>query len=333
MLSAAGYMLSTLFIMTTKDIFKNIEQKKVLVVGDVMLDAYDFCYTKQSRPSPEKSNTRVYTAHRVKKVLGGAGNVSANLASLGVQTHLISLCGNDGNYFEIKRLCDDQGIEHVLVRDESRPTTIKTRLYIDDQYHLRRDDEKTHKVDRETACTIRDAFNRSLDHVDAVILSDYNKGLFTEEDSQCLIEMCNQRDIPVVVDFKPTNRSFFRHAHIVAPNLVEATALIPDFSVDDPEAGLKELYDILGAKNVMVTLGAHGMVVYDGESIYRIAGRQVAAVDPCGCGDTVRATLTLGLVSGMSLQKAAGFANYAASLVVQKLGTAKLESNELKDWE
>ena len=73
-----------------------------MVVGDVMMDAYDFCYTQHSRPSPERENTRVYTAHRVEKVLGGAGNVAANLASLGVDTTLISICGNDGNYFEIK---------------------------------------------------------------------------------------------------------------------------------------------------------------------------------------------------------------------------------------
>jgi len=318
--------------MTAYEIFQNIDLKKILVVGDVMLDAYDFCYTEQSRPSPEKPNTRVYTAHRVQKVLGGAGNVAANLASLGVQTHLISLCGNDGNYFEIKRLCDEAGIGHVLVRDETRPTPVKTRLYIDDEYHLRRDDEKVHKVDRETALTIRDAFSRELDHVDAVILSDYNKGIFTEDDSQCLINMCREQNIPVIVDFKPSNRCYFRNATVVAPNLVEACNLFPGFSVEDPLPGLKALHDMLGADNVMVTMGAHGMVVYDGQDLSSIEGRLVDAVDPCGCGDTVRASLTLGIVSGLTLQKASEFANYAASLVVQKLGTATLTRQELLEW-
>lgn len=307
-------------------------EKHILVVGDVMIDAYDFCYTEQSRSSPEKPNTRVYTAHRTEKVLGGAGNVAANLAALGVDTTLMALCGNDGNYFEVKQLVESAGIHHMLVRDETRPTTIKTRLYIDDQYHLRRDNEKTHKVDRETALTLRDAFSRHLDQVDAVILSDYNKGIFTEGDSQCLINLCRERGIPVVVDFKPINQCFFRNATVVAPNLMEAKAIVPDFDLQDPLTGLQLLYDRLGAENVLVTLGAHGMVVFDGEKMTQIPGCQVIAIDPCGCGDTVRACLTLGLVGGLSLTDAADFANFAASLVVQKLGTATLSRSELEAW-
>lgn len=311
------------------DILGTAKDKIILTVGDVLLDAYDFCYTNQSRPSPEKPDKLVYTAHRVEKMLGGAGNVAANLSALGVQAGLISLCGNDGNYFEIKRLCDAAGIDHVLVRDETRPTTVKTRLYIDDEYHLRRDDEKNHKVERETARIVRDAFGRKLDHVDAVILSDYNKGLFTEADSQCLINLCRGRGIPVVVDFKPPNRAYFRNATVVAPNLVEAKALVSGFSVDNPLPGLQLLHDLLGADNVIVTMGAHGMVVFDGTAMYRIPGRKVKTIDPCGCGDTVRACLTLGMVQGLPLADAAEFANYAASLVVQKLGTATLSPDEL----
>jgi rfaE bifunctional protein kinase chain/domain len=304
-------------------------ENSVLVVGDVMIDAYDFCYTEHSRQSPEKEGTRVYTTHRADRILGGAGNVAANLTSLGAKTSLISICGSDGNYFEIKKLCDGVGVEHTLIRDETRPTTVKTRLYIDDKYHLRRDDEKTHKVDRETALIIRDAFSRQLEFVNAVILSDYNKGLFTEDDSQALINLCNERKIPVIVDFKPANRAYFRNATVVAPNLIETLALIPDFSVEEPLHGLKKLHDLLGAENVMVTLGSHGMVVYDGKTMSRVAGRKVKAVDPCGCGDTVRACLTLGLVAGLPLAETADFANYAASLVVQKLGTATLTPEEL----
>jgi D-beta-D-heptose 7-phosphate kinase/D-beta-D-heptose 1-phosphate adenosyltransferase len=308
------------------------QKKKVLIVGDVMLDVYEFCYSSSSRPSPERPGTFVYTSHRVEKTLGGAGNVAANLTALGMDAGLISLCGNDGNYFELKQLADQARIDHVFVRDETRPTTIKTRLYIDDQYHLRRDDEKTHKINRETALTIRDAFGRHLDQVDAVILSDYNKGLFTEEDSQCLINLCRERDIPVVVDFKPANQRYFRNATVVAPNLVEARAIVPEFDVENPLPGLQVLHDQLGAENVLVTLGAHGMVLFDGHTVERIEGQKVEAIDPCGCGDTVRACLTLGLINGLSLRDAADFANYAASLVVQKLGTATLSPGELDGW-
>lgn len=310
-------------------ILEAVQGRKILVVGDAVLDVYDFCYTEQSRSSPERPDKRVYTSHRVEKVLGGAGNVAANLAVLGIKTSLISICGNDGSSFEVKRLCDEAGIEHILVHDNTRPTPVKTRLYIDDEYHLRRDDERTHKVDREIALTIREAFVCQLDQVSAVILSDYNKGLFTENDSQELIDLCNKRGIPVIVDFKPVNRAYFRNATVVAPNLTEARALVSDFSIEDSLAGLRTLHDMLGAENVMVTLGSHGMVVYDGRAMSRVMGREVKAVDPCGCGDTVRACLTIGLVAGLSLVEAAEFANFAASLVVQKLGTATLTVEEL----
>lgn len=305
------------------------QRSSILVVGDVMLDVYDFCYTEKSRPSPERPDRRVYTAHRTEKILGGASNVAANLAALGVNTKLISLCGNDGNYFEVKRLCEAQRIEHLLVRDETRPTTVKSRLYIDDEYHLRRDIELTHKIDRETALSVRDAFSRQLDSASAVILSDYNKGIFTEDDSQDLIRLCRQRGIPVVVDFKPPNRGYFKGATVVAPNMLEAKTLVPGFSVEAPLAGLHALHDLLGAQNIIVTLGSEGMVVFDGTTMARVPGRRVRAVDPCGCGDTVRACLTMGLVAGCTLEESAWFANYAASLVVQKLGTATLSPQEL----
>jgi bifunctional ADP-heptose synthase (sugar kinase/adenylyltransferase) len=148
-----------------------------------------------------------------------------------------------------------------------------------------------------------------------------------------LINLCNERRIPVVVDFKPANRTYFRNATVVAPNLTEACTLVPDFEVGNPLPGLKALHDLLGACNVIVTLGAHGMAVYDGKAMNLVAGRKVKAVDPCGCGDTVRACLTLGLVNGLNLTEAAEFANFAASLVVQKLGTATLILDELLSFE
>jgi D-beta-D-heptose 7-phosphate kinase/D-beta-D-heptose 1-phosphate adenosyltransferase len=311
------------------DILNAARTARVLVVGDVLLDSYEFCYTEYSRPSPEKSSTRVYTMSRVEHMLGGAGNVAANLTSLGVRTGLIGLCGNDGNYFEVKSLCDEADIDHILIHDETRPTPVKTRLYIDDEYHLRRDNEKTHKISEAAVRVLQDTFCQKLDHVDAVILSDYNKGIFTEESSQQLIGLCRERRVPVVVDFKPPNSACFRGATVVAPNLAEAETLVPGFSADNPLPGLRTLHDLLGAENILVTMGAKGMAVYDGNGMSRIDVCPVKALDPCGCGDTVRACLTLGLVNRLSLKEAAEFANYAASLVVQKLGTATLSPEEL----
>ncbi len=311
-------------------ILEQAAQSRILVVGDAVLDAYDFCYTDHSRPSPERPDKRVYTAHRLERMLGGAGNVAANLASLKVGTSLLSICGDDGNALEIRRICEAAGIQHRLIEDPSRPTPVKTRLYIDDQYMLRRDDEQQHNVSAELSARITKTFEEILDSVNAVILSDYNKGLFTAENAQAMIALCKARGIPVVVDLKPPNASLFSGATVVAPNLKEAREICSEFDSNQPEASLRAIHDILNAENVMVTLGSEGILVYDGQSVAHIPGRNVNAVDPCGCGDTVRACLTIGLVCGLSLAEAAEFGNRAASLVVQKLGTATLTPEELE---
>lgn len=302
---------------------------RILVAGDAMIDVYDFCYSSQSRPSPERTDKQVYTAHRTEKMLGGAGNVAANLASLGVQTTFLSISGDDGNALEVQRLCDGANVRQRLVKDESRPTTIKTRLYIDDHYLLRRDDEQTHRVSPGIAKEIAREFGQELDHVDAVILSDYNKGFFTPENAQSIISLCREREIPVVVDLKPPNAAIFCNATVVAPNLKEAREICRDFDPYQKEGSLRKIHDLLGAEHVVVTLGAEGILVYDGKTAEHVPGLKVDAVDPCGCGDTVRACLTLGLVAGLDLVDAAGFANYAASLAVQVLGTATLSPEDL----
>lgn len=310
-------------------ILERARSSRILVAGDVMIDVYDFCYTAQSRPSPESPDKLVYTAHRSEKMLGGAGNVAANLASLGVESTFLSLCGDDGNALEVRRLCDRSKVAHRLIKDESRPTTIKTRMYIDDHYVLRRDDEQTHKVSSEASAEIAREFEQVLDQVDAVILSDYNKGFFTAENAQAMIALCRERSIPVVVDLKPPNASIFSNATVVAPNLKEAREICSEFDPYKKETALLQIHDLLGAENVVVTLGSEGMLVYDGQAASHVSGRKVTAIDPCGCGDTVRACLTLGLVAGLDLVDAAAFANYAASLAVQKLGTATLAPTEL----
>lgn len=304
-------------------------ESRIVVAGDVMLDTYDFCYTEHSRPSPERPDKRVYTAHRIERMPGGASNVAANLSSLGVQTTLISICGDDGNALELKRLCQTGGLDLQFLTDSSRATTLKARLYIDDQYLLRRDDEQTHKVSNTLSLELIDTFTQALDKADAVILSDYNKGFFTAENTQAMIRLCRERSIPVVVDLKPPNAGIFGGAAVVAPNLKEACEILPEFDPSNPGPSLASLHDILGSEQVVVTLGADGMLAYDGAEAIHVPGRQVDAVDPCGCGDTVRACLTLGLVSGQPLTQAAEFANYAASLAVQKLGTAVLLPEEL----
>jgi D-beta-D-heptose 7-phosphate kinase/D-beta-D-heptose 1-phosphate adenosyltransferase len=302
-----------------------------LVVGDVMLDVYEYCLTEQSKIlRSERPDRRAYVSQKAVKVLGGAGNVATNLASLGVRTSLVGITGNDENYFRLRELCDNQGISHFLVRDRHRPTTTKTRLFIDDDYLLRRDSEDTEKADKETtAALLREALH-VLPQTRVVILSDYNKGMFTETLSQEIIRECRMLSIPVIVDFKPPNRSLFRGADVIAPNEYEAEEILPTFSVATLEQSTKALHGILGCRSVVVTLGEKGASGYDGAEFFHAPAHKVKARDAVGCGDTVRVGIALGQTLGMSLRESVELANFAAGVIVQKPNTSCVTAAELK---
>ena len=304
---------------------------KILVLGDVMLDIYDFCYSAQSRPSPEKAGKRVYKADKSLKTLGGAGNVAANLAALGTATVLITVCGQDGHYFTLKELAEKANIHHFLIRDAARPTTTKTRLYIDNEYLLRRDDEIVSEITDKIAAAVLREFRREIKGADAVVLSDYHKGFFSNELAQRLIAICNQRDIPVIVDFKPPHKEYFQGAKVIVPNRPEAEQLYTGFVNGGLlEQSTRALYQVLACPNLVVTLGADGLCGFDGEEFFHIPANRVEAIDAVGCGDTVRAALALGFAAGLNLREAVSLANDAAAVVVQKLGTATLSPQELQ---
>lgn len=313
-----------------------LDNRKVLVVGDVMLDIYDFCRSAESKPiDSEKPGKRAYAAHESVRRLGGAGNVATNLVALGARTSLIGLAGDDGPGHTVRRLCEDAGVEPCLLGDPRRPTTTKTRIYIDEEYLLRKDYEDPSPIDEVTAIALAKEVARQLEAgVDAVILSDYHKGVFTKESAGLVLEECQSKGVPVVVDFKPANRELFRGAGLLVPNESEADALLPGFKgTSDLPAALDDLREALSASAVVVTLGARGLCGVSPETGYfHHAGHKVVAVDAVGCGDTVRAVLALGLAAGLNLSQAASLANHAAAVIVQKPATATLTPVELADF-
>lgn len=310
---------------------RNFDQLRVLVAGDVMLDVYDFCHTRDSKPiDSEKPGKRAYKAEESIRVLGGAGNVATNLAALGVGTSLVGITGDDGHHFTMRQIAKESGISHHFVSDPSRPTTIKIRLYVDDEYLLRRDDEAVHEAEGGVSEAAFAAFREQLDSTDAVIMSDYDKGFFSRKLAQDMIDVCNERKIPVIVDFKPFNASYFRGASIISPNAVEAEALQSGFLADGLlEGNVKQLHATLGCRNLVVTLGEKGMCGFDGSAFFQVPANKVEEVDAVGCGDTVRAVLALGYASRLSLRDAASLANDAAAVIVQKRATATINRDEV----
>lgn len=308
---------------------------KIVVVGDVMLDLYEYCYTDQSKPiDSEKPGRRAYTAQALHRHLGGAGNVAANLASLSVAAVLIGVAGNDGRHLTLQQLCERQSIRARLIRDPQRQTTTKNRLYLDDEYLLRRDDECADPIPETVIQTLLNEVRCELDGADAVVLSDYAKGVFSETLAQEIIAACRSRSLPVIVDFKPAHRAFFRGASIIAPNAGEAGTMLPGehftgVSEDALERNTRRLHEQLGCRSLVITLGAHGICGTDGQAFFHVPSRKVQVIDAVGCGDTVRAVLALSHASGLDLEEAAVLANQAAGLVIQKPGTATLTREEL----
>ena len=356
-----------------REVIERFPELRVLVVGDVMLDVYEFCRTGDSKPiDSEKAGKRAYKAQETIKVLGGAGNVAANLASLDVRTALVGVTGDDEHYFKIRDLAEGLSIRHGLIRDGSRPTTTKARLYLDDDYLLRRDTESTGRVgDRISAALVKEVL-RALPDTDVVILSDYDKGVFStgragtgsgstasgdtgSDDTGIsgtghigtgitgtgntdtgsagqIIRECRLHEIPVVVDFKPGNREAFAGADIIAPNAAEAAELIGGFSLDRLETDCRRLHALLGCGNTVVTLGEHGLCGVGPGGFFHVPGHRVEPLDKVGCGDTVRAGLAIGTALGLSLEEAGELANDAATVIVQKPATSVLSRRELRDF-
>ncbi|MFM7180427.1 MAG: bifunctional heptose 7-phosphate kinase/heptose 1-phosphate adenyltransferase [Verrucomicrobiales bacterium] len=313
-----------------------LRDRRVLVLGDVMLDIYDFCSFAESKPiDSEKPGKRAYTAHESTRTLGGAANVATNLASLGARATLVGLTGDDGYAHTVRGLCEDAGLAHDLISASSRPTTTKTRIYIDGEYLLRKDHEDARAVDSATTAGVVAAMKKHIAAgTDAVVLSDYAKGIFTEESARQVLDLCAQAGVPVVVDFKPVNRALFQGAGLLVPNETEASALLPSFRQSTDLAGsVAELRNSLGSAAVVVTLGARGLCgLSDATGFFHHPGHPVTAVDAVGCGDTVRAMLALGLAGGLNLRLAAALANHAAAVIVQKAVTATLNPEELEQF-
>ena len=311
--------------MNTQEALAAIErfsEPHVVVVGDVMLDIYEFCSTAESKVlESEKPGKRAYKEQVFHKVLGGAGNVAASLASLGVSTSLVGVTRNDEHYFNIR---------HYFIRDSLRPSTVKMRLYVDNDYLLRRDHESTNKIDKETSVTVLNEVLHGLKNADAIILSDYNKGVFTEDNTYQIVKECRMQNVPLIVDFKPPESCFVKGSEIMAPNQQKTVEMVSGFSLDDRlEDFVRRLHDLLQCENTVVTLGDKGVCGFDGTCFFHITGHKVKAVDTVGCGDTVRAGLALGYALGFNLRDCAVLGNDAAGVIVQKPLTAMLSREEL----
>jgi D-glycero-beta-D-manno-heptose-7-phosphate kinase len=303
----------------------------ILVIGDIIVD--HFIWGTVSRISPEAPVPVVNVTHE-NLLLGGAANVLHNLYALGAKATLCGVIGKDGigdDLLGLLSALDSPG--HGVIRVDDRPTIKKTRIVAQSQQVVRVDRE--HRAELPAACLgeIKGFLSDHLASFDAVIVSDYAKGMISiplMEELRRLLAM--NGGIPLIVDPKPGRPERYRGATVITPNHHEA-CLMSGMTIEDENtllAAAKKLLEELACEAVLVTRGEAGMALLErGHDLYTIPTVAKEIYDVTGAGDTVAATLALGLAVGVPLAAAATLANYAAGIVVGKVGTATASTSEL----
>lgn len=307
-----------------------LSEPRVLVIGDVILDRY--VAGAVERISPE-APIPVLSVERAELRLGGAGNVAANLRAMDARVSVVSVIGDDSSGAELLELLVDVGVTVTgVVTDAARQTVRKTRFLSGVQQILRVDWEEQAAVGEETAAALQAEVSALMADVDAVVLSDYGKGVLSSELCAHALSQARERGLPVVVDPKGCDYTKYRGATLVSPNRREAELALGHALSDDDalSEGAQELSQANEIDAVVITLGAGGILFRTAEGDEgRVATKARAVYDVTGAGDTVVAHLALYLGAGAGLGDAVLLANEAAGIVVGRLGAATVTREEL----
>ena len=311
-------------------ILDNFKNKKILVIGDIMLDKY--IWGDVSRISPE-APVQVVNVLKETFEAGGAANVANNISALSGSAFMVGITGND----EARNiLLDELSKKNIdtggIFLDKDKPTTQKVRIIGKSQQLLRVDYEKKEHVHKNIESSIIKFLEKSIMEVDAVVISDYAKGVMTGEISRILIKMAKENKKPIIVDPKPKHRELYVNVDLITPNNAEANEM------SGFEDGTDETVMEMGNKllkylntNVLITRGEKGMSLFEKDgSITHIPAKAKEVYSLIGAGDTVVATAALSIASGANLKEAALLANIAAGIKVGKIGTSSVSVEEIK---
>ena len=305
---------------------------KILVIGDLMIDHY--LWGSCDRISPE-APVQVINVGDESMSLGGAGNVINNLNALGAQVDVISVIGNCETSGKLKALLANIKVNtKYLITQNKRVTSKKTRIISSQQQVVRYDHESTDEISDESQKSILASFKKLVSNYDAVLLSDYGKGVLTIELTQSLIAIANNKNKKVLVDPKGLDYSKYRGSYLLTPNKKEASEatkinINDDASLTKAITQLKTEYDLDVS---LITLSEQGVAIYDDKlRVHPTVSREV--FDVTGAGDTVLASLGFALACGYKIDAAVEFANLAAGVVVGKIGSAIATLNEIIEYE
>lgn len=319
--------------MSLQALFDSFNGKRVLVLGDVMIDAY--LHGAVNRMSPE-APVPVVDFQKEEQRIGGAGNVALNLQALGATPIMASVIGQDNASEQLRNLFEQAQIDtSALIGSAERKTTIKTRVLSGSKQLLRIDTEDQHDLTAHEANALKNSLSKCLAQgIDGIILEDYNKGILTKELIEWIIAEANKRNIPTAVDPKKKNFLSYQHCTLFKPNLKELKEGLDlhfDYS-KEPNAlnlALEKLQQHLGNQLSFVTLSEHGVQLFDGETHHKLAAHLRNISDVSGAGDTVIATACLCLIAGASPQQIAALANLAGGLVCESPGVVSINKQLL----
>ena len=308
-----------------------IQQLRIAVIGDVMLDRYFHGEVKRISPEAPVPVTKI---NRINSVLGGATNVAANLAHLGCKVFMGGITGEDENRQLLEKLMEEAGIDYSgLVSSPLRKTITKLRVLGGQQQMLRLDFEEVGDLFPQEREALTAWLDRLLETgLDGVIVSDYAKGVCASGFVQDVIAKAHAKAVPVLIDPKGADWSKYAGCDFITPNLKEMCEAAgcakdnEDAAVMDMAQSARTLFNI---KNVVVTRSEKGMTLVNDKEVIHSPAAAIEVFDVSGAGDTVAATLLAGVAGKLSLQEAVYMANRAAGIVVAKVGTYPVHRDEL----
>ena len=310
-------------------LLRGMRGRRVLVVGDVMLD--EFWWGRVARISPE-APVPVVEIDRQSDHPGGAANVALNVRALGGEATLVGAVGDDAAAARLAEALTEAGIETRLCEVRHRPTTVKTRVVAHHQQVVRADRETRAPLPPTAQRNLARSLAAVLPRCDAVVVSDYDKGVVTMSLMNSLRRGAAKHGIPLLVDPKVRHLRLYRGADVITPNLAEAARAsgLPVSSRSELGSAAELLLRRLSCRALLVTRGEHGMALFrPGKRQIEIPASAREVYDVTGAGDTVIATLSLALAAGASEVAAARLANRAAAIVVGRLGTASVTPDDL----
>ena len=310
-----------------------VEKKpNILVIGDLMIDEY--LWGSCERISPE-APVQIVDINKETKVLGGAGNVISNLVSLGSNVTVLSVVGDDEIAKEVKEILEKKEVSFFLEEEKGRKTSRKTRLMASHSQVVRYDKESKEDISLNSEQILIQKFKEELINFDIVLLSDYAKGVLTQNLVKQIISYSNEKGKKVLVDPKGSDFSKYKGAHLLVPNKKEAQ-IATGLKIKDDNS-LKTVLEILKKDYKLdislVTLSENGIALFDDEKITIKPTVAKEVFDVTGAGDTVLASLGFALSLGENIYKAVEFANIAAGIVVGKLGSATVSFEEIEEYQ